>query len=515
MVRSLLFTLHFNIFLARMKRAPLIVLFVLLLLAAGGYWFWSLGTPVVEAKTAIRLHDLKGQVEHSGTDHVWKTATENETVASGDTIRTGSDGQVSIDFFHQGETRLAPSSTLVIADDTKNNEEAGTLTVHLRLEQGRVWSRVRQLLNLKSEYAVTTDQVVATVRGTAFSLAKNQDGTSSLLVSHSVVQGNNGLIPEGYKQTFGKSRRRASSPVRISPEEWQDTWMKKNQAEDTRMLQEWKQEDRRAFGTSQSKMMTKLTMLSSGLHGLMNGDEPLRIGEQAAQREIGLIHDLARQGKTEEALAEIKSAKERLATIDLQSVEAHNIFARLFPPTQRLFSDINEGDTGYLVKQELEKTIFAQTSTDTASKVFQKTIEMNQLLDAALQAQGDGQVDEAKAKIAKARSLIETALDNPPTDLSRETSKELQERWQAAELRLNNFPDFTPDFNTTSSLKSPESGALDQKLQLQNTQPIKTDPISSMPTTQKDDTTPPSSTIQPPSDPLPTKEGIAPPPPIK
>ena len=307
--------------------------------------------------------------------------------------------------------------------------------MHLTLESGRVWSRVRQLLNLDSSYTVTTDQVVATVRGTAFDLAKNADGTSSLLVDHSVVSGNEGMVPEGYEQTYGKGTAANAALIKATPAEWQNPWIQDNKAADRATLQRWQQADQDAFVKHHAGVFTKLAVLSAGLHGMIAKQTPVEIGEQAAVQEISLMHDLAQQGKNTEITAEIASTQNRLAQIDVRSPEAQVIIQRLWPRTQRLFEDIRPVDAGYPGKQAVEQFLLSLIDNP-KTKLFQSVLETNQALDTAIEARDSKQLEREQAALKSANALIEAAMRGTNGALlDPQSAKLMQERWQAAKLR--------------------------------------------------------------------------------
>ncbi len=416
-----------------MNKLRWFLLLVVLLLLGGGVWFWNLGAPAaVPAPTTITLHDLTGQVEVMGTNGVWNRANEGQVALAGQTVRTGVESGVSVDFYQQGETRLAANSTLVIGSDTAHNEETDALAVHLRLEQGRVWSRVRSLLDLESDYTITTDQVVATVRGTTFDLAKLEDGTSSLRVMHSVVKGNSGLVSEGYEQVFSATPSKMPASGRISEKELLTSWMQTNQTADTQAMKRWRERDLLAMNHGRTGSPTKLAQLSVGLRGALAKKDLYKTLQEVAEQELVRLHALALQGKNDEALDALKSARTRLAKVDLSSAEARIFLRKLAPRAQRLFEDIEEDHPGYVVKQELE-TLLLSNNTDTTRKALYDVLRLNQRLDTLMK----GQRTPAKERILNdIRTKTEATLKEPLPANASKAALMLQERWEALRVRI-------------------------------------------------------------------------------
>lgn len=417
-----------------MKRSFLTLLF-LVAISAFGYWFWNLSQPLAAHPRTITLRDMQGEVEQSGPDQVWHRVSEGEAVTPGTTIRTGAGSRVSVDVYNQGVTRLAENSSLLIKPDTKLDEHSKTSITRLQLNQGRAWSRVRQLLQLQDEYSVTTDQVVAVVRGTVFHLEKNLDNTSSLVVLHSVVSGNDGFIADGQTQTFNRSKRRISAPVISTDKDLDPTWMKENEGIDAGSLKLWSSADKKDFPPVRNIWVSKLAILSTGLRGAIERQDFTQTGERAVREALSSLHGLALAGEKEQALKELEAAKARLANVDLQSVEVQAILKKVLPDAQRLFEDVPDSDAGGEVKQAVLKFLL-DTSTDRATLPTYDTLKWNQQIDAALDLMKRGEKAQAEKQFTDVQTAIESAMKNRPTGITTEEAMALQQRWDALLYRV-------------------------------------------------------------------------------
>lgn len=87
---------------------------------------------------------------------------------SGDNIKTGEESEASIEFYSGSRAALDEHSELTIEQADIDEKNWKKQVVRLKLEGGRVWSRILKLLDADSEFDVEYKGVIATVRGTAF-----------------------------------------------------------------------------------------------------------------------------------------------------------------------------------------------------------------------------------------------------------------------------------------------------------------------------------------------------------
>jgi len=192
------------------KRIKLIAggLFAVLVLAFG-IWFWSLGAVASEDVPAIRVETTKQSVEFKQKDSAdWKKVETAQEVGVGDMVRTDKDGAAQIRWGDRGVTRLDPDTTLTIEEVPADPSSVTHAAIKLRLETGRVWSRVLKLFGPESAFEVKTNSVVATVRGTAYGTSITGSSTA-ITVNEGVVEaapskgGNGTFVRQGKLGEFG------------------------------------------------------------------------------------------------------------------------------------------------------------------------------------------------------------------------------------------------------------------------------------------------------------------------
>ncbi len=104
-----------------------------------------------------------------------------EYVKAGDTIRTGGDGQVILNWVDGTRILVAPNTTLKVLKCQLNRSSKATTSV-FRLDVGHLWVRVLEILSGKSKFEIRTPSVTAGVRGTIFSVAVAPDGRTDIQV---------------------------------------------------------------------------------------------------------------------------------------------------------------------------------------------------------------------------------------------------------------------------------------------------------------------------------------------
>lgn len=138
------------------------------------------------AATVATLGDATGSVTIIRDGEIL-TLTPFMALAVDDRIETGADGKAEIAWTGYGRTLIASNSKLTITA-AENGDEADGLMARIKLESGRIWTRLERLLSSGSSFEVKASNVVATVRGTSFGVGLDQPGQVELKVAESNVQ---------------------------------------------------------------------------------------------------------------------------------------------------------------------------------------------------------------------------------------------------------------------------------------------------------------------------------------
>lgn len=112
---------------------------------------------------------------------------------AGDTLRTGSDGAVTIEFADRSRMLLQPDSSVTL-DTLSVMGSTGMVDTTMRLHGGRMENTVEPLNHPNSRYRVITPPAVAAVRGTAFRIGYE---TASERMTGEVADGTIGVAAQG------------------------------------------------------------------------------------------------------------------------------------------------------------------------------------------------------------------------------------------------------------------------------------------------------------------------------
>ena len=127
------------------------------------------------------------ELEREG-ELIWTAVTEPITVYAGDSVRTGEEGEASINLYDQGVMHLAPNSVIVLDTAEWDQSNPDVFNGEINLKAGDLWSRVFNFISPESGFRVRTSSTVATVRGTTFWVGAFPNDTSRVYVEDHVVE---------------------------------------------------------------------------------------------------------------------------------------------------------------------------------------------------------------------------------------------------------------------------------------------------------------------------------------
>jgi hypothetical protein len=131
------------------------------------------------------------EVKHEGGS--WTTAETGMDLSQSDSVRTGNNSSASIIIFKTSLVRL-DSNTKVTLEELIREEET---RVTIQQDSGRTWNTVSKISGIDN-YDVQTPTTVASIRGTAFVVIVQENGSTYYGVSHGIL--NVSSISEGVIQ---------------------------------------------------------------------------------------------------------------------------------------------------------------------------------------------------------------------------------------------------------------------------------------------------------------------------
>ena len=137
------------------------------------------------ASATLRIH--VGTVEVQSGSGDFAAATDGQTVAEGDTIRTGSDGRASIDWPDGSVTRLDVDTTFRIDRLRSGSVLAPSTSVEATQDTGNTYSRVTEIVEGGDRFSIDTPTASAAVQGTEYYVLVDGDSSTVVVTDGAVV----------------------------------------------------------------------------------------------------------------------------------------------------------------------------------------------------------------------------------------------------------------------------------------------------------------------------------------
>lgn len=410
-----------------------IPVFLVFLLALAGIWFWSLGSLPDEPVATARVSEASGSVMLRRGESSSVEVKVGDELLVGDRVLTSADGSAVLDWFGEGESRISTSTEVVI--ERLGQTENGNLILDLRLEAGRIWSRMQSLLDIDADVVVHTQDVIATVRGTAFDLEKRTNLPTTLWVSDSVVEATGPtvaatidglLVVEGSMAKFGGAYR-TTSTMPISASGTQSDWFINNGELDRKFNERARQALRASLGLGRSDtpgILRSISDLSQRLRGPA-------AGARLILRRLAIIRDEAEngaEGKAAEDFARLE--REVRQQIDSGKPAAMIALRRALVGSRRLFEDVMPETPAYRYKQALED-IRDRVARSAAERIFLRLLAIADRLDEGSMALENGNMDLAGRMVG----IAEQTLANLGRELQQMQATEREAKIVRAKMR--------------------------------------------------------------------------------
>ncbi len=407
-----------------MRKWGFIVLFCLLLVGGLGWWFWSWGNINIQDNGSIglKIQNPGVQVMRNGSSD-WSDAEDNATLSPGDHVKTDGQGMATIVFFGQAEARLAPQSELVLQGIDHASDGSRPTKIDLKLELGRVWSRILHLAELEDSYSVTVNQVAATVRGTTFELAKTPSG-SELVVWESAVEvgpspGQDGasaptVVSEGFNAKFDSAGK--ISGIQVTADDQDDSdWHHNNINLDNAFAKSAaEQQEQRLIdmgGALPGGPLDGLYRLSENLHLKLDAEKAPQLYAAYVERRLYGIKRLIERNRSGAAFSTLTVLEQDINS-RLRGPAAETFgrpLRRALFGMSDLLRDVGPSSPYYRLKQKIEDMEVGLSINDDADGIYARMRAMDARLDEAIVLIGQMSLDEAKDALDAARQGIANA----------------------------------------------------------------------------------------------------------
>ena len=186
--------------------------------------FGLLGTGILVAGISAHVVAQSGTIEvrRAGRND-WQPLPNGDVarVKVGDALRTGSDGTVTLHWADGTTLKVAPDSLLTVRKYQLEAKEPVQVSV-LKLDLGKVWTRVSHELTGDSRFEIETPSAVAAVTGTIFSVTASAEGTSVEVYDGSVDLTADGQTKSVAKDTVARVKAGQIETAAFEPSQAED-----------------------------------------------------------------------------------------------------------------------------------------------------------------------------------------------------------------------------------------------------------------------------------------------------
>ncbi|UCF49387.1 MAG: FecR domain-containing protein [Thermoplasmatales archaeon] len=217
---------------------PVIIIICLIVIVG---FFLTPGVVADKAKAQLIINSGEVQIKSEGES--WKSAESGIYLYSSDSVKTGNNSSASIILFETSIVRLDSNTQVTIGELVRDEETSVTI----QQDSGRTWNTVYKISGIDN-YEVQTPTTVASVRGTAFVVIVQENGSSYYGVSHGLL--NISKITDGVIQESIEISENESvfiyidvpkKKIKIKPLE-KDEWIEENLISDDQFVEDLKDE---------------------------------------------------------------------------------------------------------------------------------------------------------------------------------------------------------------------------------------------------------------------------------
>lgn len=259
-----------------MQAYKLFVAFLLLVGIGVGGFSLAVGAataPFAVPNEPVTLHVEAGRVELKKVDtNEWVEATDGVVVVPGDSLKTDSTGEASVNLFDQGEVRLDHDTEMTLTDAVWDTNAPDVFLGSVFLSTGKLWSRLFDFVSPDSGFNVRTESTVATVRGTVFSVSALPDGGAWVYVDDHTVNiktpSDSQSITSGQHAQIAKDESRFAITRKDIPDDKFVDWISKNRKRDidfdARVRAKWRKKLSRIIAFARIAEPLRLTATLDG-----------------------------------------------------------------------------------------------------------------------------------------------------------------------------------------------------------------------------------------------------------
>ena len=290
----------------------LICLIVLLVILTGGVYAMTSVPQALVPNAKLKVEQGTVQIKKAEANE-WKNIDNEIAVLQGDSIKTLENSKAQINFFDNSRVALDSNTEITLQKLYIDSKNFNKNQVGIRLQIGRIWNRIINLLDKDSAYEVATSSTVATVRGTAFSSQVLTSGEEETDVTDGMVKyfvPEKKLATEVKKDTYIKIDPKTVQQIiltDITKEKTEDPWFKDNTAQDEAFLKEVQIQkemaERQMVGIAPQSLLYPIKIAAEQVRTAITFDEQQKheLEAQFANRRLIEAKEMIQAGNSAEA----------------------------------------------------------------------------------------------------------------------------------------------------------------------------------------------------------------------
>jgi len=447
-----------------MKKIFIFALIIIIGLSASIVFAMTEIKQIPQPKAYVISAQGEAQLQKSDTNN-WLKIVKQMEIITGDTIKTGDNGQVAINFYDHSTSRIGPNSKIFFNKLFIDKSNYAKTKVDINITIGRVWSRIIQLMDKEASFEVGSNTTVATVRGTAFDFEITPEGIAKISTIEDTVEVATFQLKERIDDATGQkivakeiiSKVKAQEnvtatidqttiekleeiKVEVTPKEVKDSkWFKDNLEGDKEFVNDIKEKQKEMAkeiaGVLPDSPMYKIKKMAEKTRIIFtaNNEEQEKLKAFFVSRRLVEAQQLADLGKVELAKRTAQEFKKDIINIDQNKLSEVKNQIDL---GKNLLAEVDE-ESGLLdlklLIDELKLDVDEETIEETKDKKFEKEArdidESKSDLETPREVTDDGtekiddiiidnkQITKPEANIAEDLTRPDTEPEKPDADL--------------------------------------------------------------------------------------------------
>lgn len=214
---------------------------LIVFLVFGLFSFLNFNISVVNAATFTTLDAFSGDI-HISRGGRFMSPANGMQILENDQLITGADGSAVIRYFDNSVTRLANDTEIVVNKLRRSGKNSFDSYVEVTLVDGRVWSRVVNLVETKASFVVKAKDIYASAKKAAFNVEVDSGKLEIGVFNHAVDVSSDGKVERvisGEKLIVDNGSTKMKTSARTDKN---TDWVKENLKNDREYLEEVEQQ---------------------------------------------------------------------------------------------------------------------------------------------------------------------------------------------------------------------------------------------------------------------------------